>query len=386
MGMVVSEPAFRFEGGVNIDQAAGHIADLLAAAYDKLYLCSPPADRPLQAPTTCTLRSENIELIPTPPYASSMAALRHPVGIIRAYVRLCRRVDVLFVRGMVPYVAFLYVIAALTGCRTCHWIIGNNLGLLRTHRRAGRIMDAMSIAYAWQDRICTRLGRWLTQGSFVCNGQELGDIYRSPRTVVTASSTVRDDEFFWREDTCTEEKTRILFVGAIRPEKGVEYLLEAVARLEIQRPWELIIVGPWEKFPDYRKNLDRIVERLGIGERVQWMGYVPYGPELFRCMREADLFVLPTLSEGTPHVLVEARASSLPIVATRVGGIPTTVTDGVDALLVPPKDPQGLARGITRIVSDGELRRSLIRQGFRTARDLTIDRFVDLVRQSMEDP
>jgi len=89
--------------------------------------------------------------------------------------------------------------------------------------------------------------------------------------------------------------------------------------------------------------------------------------------------VLPTLSEGTPRVLVEARANSLPVVATNVGGIPTSVTDGVDGLLVPPKNVDALADAITRIVNDGELRRALIHNGLRSARSLTVDRFADLV-------
>jgi glycosyltransferase involved in cell wall biosynthesis len=96
-------------------------------------------------------------------------------------------------------------------------------------------------------------------------------------------------------------------------------------------------------------------------------------------MRAADLVVLPTLSEGTPHFLVEARANGLPCISTTVGGVPTTVTDRYDALLVPPKNAKALAQAIERVIGDGELRRMLIRNGLTAARKQTLDRFIDVV-------
>jgi glycosyltransferase involved in cell wall biosynthesis len=176
---------------------------------------------------------------------------------------------------------------------------------------------------------------------------------------------------------------RILFVGYIRPEKGIEYLLDAVGQLKHDRAWELEIVGP-DQFPEYRRKLDEIVVAHKIQERVRWTGYLPFGKPLFDCMRAADIFVLPTLSEGTPHVLVEARASGLPCISTTVGGVPTTVTHGVDDLLVPPKDSRALARAMQRVIRDAELRRALIRNGLASARLQTLDRFTDTVLRELE--
>ena len=103
---------------------------------------------------------------------------------------------------------------------------------------------------------------------------------------------------------------------------------------------------------------------------------MPNGKPLFDLMRASDLLVLPSLSEGTPHVLVEARANGLPCISITVGGVPTTVTEGYDALLVPPKKPHVLARAMERVIRDGELRRMLIRNGLMEARKQTLDRFI----------
>ena len=202
--------------------------------------------------------------------------------------------------------------------------------------------------------------------------------HASPRTVEIVSSTIRESEFFSRTDTCQGPVVRILFVGFLRPEKGIEYLLDAVSQLKPDVTWELEIVGP-RQFPDYCKKLDDIAAARGIRDRIRWEGYVPNGKPLFDRMRDADLLVLPTLSEGTPHVLVEARANGLPCISTTVGGVPTTVTDGYDALLVPPKDARALARAIERVIGDAELRRMLIRNGLLAARKQTLDRFITTV-------
>ena len=363
--------------------ASGWVADALAKHFEKVYICTRVVNGPPPAPSDLPFEATNMELIPQPFWRTSAGSLPHFFGIVRAYIRTCRRSDVLFVRGMCPYIAILYICALLFRRPVCHWIVGDPVDLLRTSRRKGPVLDTMALLYALQDRMCSRLGRWLTDGAFICNGRELARAYASPRTTATVSSTVQRSEFFSRVDTCQGPSVRILFVGYIRPEKGIEYLLEAVSHMKLNVRWELEIVGP-DEFPEYRRQLDGIVAARGIRDRVHWAGYASYGKSVFDRMRTADIFVLPTLSEGTPHVLVEARANGLPCVSTTVGGVPTAVTDGFDALLVPPKNPHALARAIERVVRDGELRRALIRNGLASARKQTLECFIGTVRRELE--
>jgi glycosyltransferase involved in cell wall biosynthesis len=117
---------------------------------------------------------------------------------------------------------------------------------------------------------------------------------------------------------------------------------------------------------------------------VFWTGYSSYGEPLFERLRAADLLVLPSLSEGTPHVLVEARANGLPCISTTVGGVPSSVTDGYDALLVPPENSRALAKAIERVIHDGDLRRTLIRNGLDSSRAHTLERFVGVVRGQLD--
>jgi glycosyltransferase involved in cell wall biosynthesis len=384
IGYVTPVRAFSSADEIYMQAASGRVADALAKHYKKVCICTRVVYGPPPAPADLPLGAPNLELVAQPFWNSTAGSLPHFFGIVRAYIRTCRRADVLFVRGMCPYIAALYVCAFLFRRPICHWIVGDPVSVLGTSTRKGPLLDTLAMLYALQDRMFSRLGRWLAGGAFVCNGRELARLYKSPRTSATVSSTMREFEFFSRVDTCQGASVRILFVGYIRPEKGIEYLLEAVSNLKTEMQWNLEIVGPDNDFPGYRRRLDEIVVARGIQNRVRWTGYVPYGEILFERMRAADIFVLPSLSEGTPHVLVEARANGLPCISTLVGGIPDTVTDGVDALLVPSKNPSALARAIERIAGDRELRRALIRNGLILARKQTLESFIKTVRMELE--
>lgn len=382
LGYITPVRAFSIAGEIHMQAASGRVVEALARHFDRVYMCARVVHGAPPAPFDAALHAPNLELIPQPFWRTTLASLFHFWGIARAYWRTCGRSDVLFVRGMCPYTAWLYFFAAVWRRPICHWIVTDPVTLLRTGPRRGVLLDTLARVYAVQDRLFTRLGRWVTNGALLCNGRELARAYESPRTTEIVSSTIREDEFCFRADTCQGPVVRILFVGFLRPEKGVEYLLGAVAQLPADVTWELEIVGPRE-FPEYCKRLEGAVADLCLSGRVRWAGYLPNGGPLFARMRAADLLVLPTLSEGTPHVLVEARANGLPCISTPVGGVPTTVTDGYDALLVPPQNARALACAIERVITDGELRRVLIRNGLHEARKQTLDRFIAAILQEL---
>lgn len=138
-------------------------------------------------------------------------------------------------------------------------------------------------------------------------------------------------------------------VALFRPRKGLEVLLGALAALrERGREVQLRAVGPFET-KLFEKETRRRAEELGLGEAVEWTGFVRDVPEQ---LGKIDVFVLPSLfGEGLPMVVLEALSAGVPIVATKVEGIPDAVRDGVEGVLVPPGDPPALAAGIERILT-----------------------------------
>jgi glycosyltransferase involved in cell wall biosynthesis len=138
----------------------------------------------------------------------------------------------------------------------------------------------------------------------------------------------------------------------------------------------LDIVGPTVGGPgrDERAAIVEEAARLGVSDRVALVGAVALD-RLLPMYGGYDVFVLPTLpGEGIPRVLLEAMSAGLPVVTTRVAGIPSLVTNEVNGLLVQDPTTAGeVAGAVARLVRDARLRRSLIAQGYETARKFTLE-------------
>jgi glycosyltransferase involved in cell wall biosynthesis len=140
-----------------------------------------------------------------------------------------------------------------------------------------------------------------------------------------------------------------VFVGRLTPEKDVPTLLRAAAIVAARRPsFRLKIAGAGPCAAD----LAALTGRLGLDSAVEFLGEVRDVPALFR---GASVLVLSSLTEGLPLTVLEAMSCGLPVVATRVGGTPEAVADGVSGLLVPPGDPARLAEALLRIDGDPEM-------------------------------
>jgi glycosyltransferase involved in cell wall biosynthesis len=145
-----------------------------------------------------------------------------------------------------------------------------------------------------------------------------------------------------------------LAVGNVKPEKGYEDLLEAVALLRrryCDRPFQVLVAGD-RSADTYSDSLAASMSRLNLDGTVRFLGYRSDTAALYSA---ADAFVLSSRKEGLPMVLLEAMAAGLPVVATRVGAVPEVVQDGSHGLLVNVAIPSELAEAMSRLLSDGPL-------------------------------
>jgi len=137
-------------------------------------------------------------------------------------------------------------------------------------------------------------------------------------------------------------------VALFRPRKGLEVLLESLAALRQQGlPARLRAVGQFET-ADYERDIHAQVDRLGLQDAIDWTGFTR---NVAIELAQMDLFVLPSLfGEGLPMVVLEAMAAGVPVVATRVEGIPEAIDDGEDGLIATPGAPDSLSAQIARVI------------------------------------
>ncbi len=146
-------------------------------------------------------------------------------------------------------------------------------------------------------------------------------------------------------------------VGRLVRTKGLEFFLEAAVQVAARCPsvrfW---IVGYSCVEPPYRLEPEQRARDLNLAGRIIFTGQRSDVPQI---MREIDISVLPSLTESCSNTLLESMANGLPVVATKVGGNPEIVSDGINGLLIPPRDPAALSRAIVELLENPELARRL---------------------------
>jgi glycosyltransferase involved in cell wall biosynthesis len=156
-------------------------------------------------------------------------------------------------------------------------------------------------------------------------------------------------------------------IGRLSWQKGYDVLVDALARMP---ETEAVIVGEGPQ----RKNIERCARDAGVGGRLTLVGW---SDDARSYLRRFDAFVLPSRFEGFPLVILEAMLAGVPVIATDVGSVSESVTDGDTGILVAPEDPAALAEAIRRVLADPELARRIGERGRQvalqrfTSRDMT---------------
>jgi glycosyltransferase involved in cell wall biosynthesis len=149
-------------------------------------------------------------------------------------------------------------------------------------------------------------------------------------------------------------------VGRLAPEKAFDQLILAVDRLlHSGCELELLLIGEGEERP----RLESLISKLNRGDSIKLLGYRPDMVQLFQAM---DIFALSSLREGLPNVVLEAMATRVPVVATRIAGLPNLIHDGMNGLLVDPDNVDQLAAALGLLTGDATLRNRLADAGRQT--------------------
>jgi glycosyltransferase involved in cell wall biosynthesis len=203
-------------------------------------------------------------------------------------------------------------------------------------------------------KLATQLLLRITDAVFVLSTEEQRDLgaFRPTTEVFVITNPYQSKTFpASNGGDATSELPALLFVGRLLREKGVLDLVDAMPSVLDRAPCRLVVVGEGGLEGALR---DRIRE-LGLAASVTMAGYLD-GDDLLRAYSAADVFVLPSWSEGFPTVLAEAMDAGLPIVTTRIRGAVDHLVEGEHALFVKPRDVEGLASALVETIRDPDLR------------------------------
>ncbi|MDP1853338.1 MAG: lipopolysaccharide heptosyltransferase II [Candidatus Omnitrophota bacterium] len=179
-----------------------------------------------------------------------------------------------------------------------------------------------------------------------------------------------------------QEKSRTDFVvgiiGRITPIKGHTYFLKAMSKVVRRVPnVKIWIVGETAKGKDnYREEIDVLIKRLGLSPNVEFLGKQRDVPHI---LNQLNILVASTITEEAfGRVIIEAQSAGVPVVATRVGGVVDIVDDGVNGLLVAPRDIQAMAQAIIKIMEDINLAKNLAAAGRKNVSEkFTLEQMVE---------
>jgi len=187
-----------------------------------------------------------------------------------------------------------------------------------------------------------------------------------------------------KELDLVDEGPVIGFVGALAPQKGLVFLIEAVAKLRTRFPnIKCLLIGEGEQ----ESELKTKIQQQQLDANFVFLGQRYDIPALLKLM---DVFVLPSLWEGLPQVVLEAMAARTPVVATNVCGTPEIIENGRNGLLVPPENADQLAEAISKILEDSTLRQRLIENASQTINtkfrvSQMVDNFAALYEQLLKE-
>jgi glycosyltransferase involved in cell wall biosynthesis len=364
--------------GVNYCYSKGErlYLDRLAKTFSKVVIVSQVlrfGDPYYESVLHSTFESSNLEVFELPRCGASIGVF----GKFKHFVKIFFFMTPVVLRGDIFYL-FLPSYPSAMG-----WIWARLLRKKHIVYGADDWEQASAGMFKWPHlrgslfyRLYCKLNRWMEEiivssALFaVAAGGQLVDKYRTYGIIVQPTSpriVISEDDIFHRLDTCGGTVVRLINVGSLNYDKAQHFLIEAFATLvPFDSRLRLTVVGSGERLSE----LVELTERLGIVDRVEFLGYIEDTAQLYEIYRNSDIFVLSSVSEGFPRVLYEAMTFGLPIVTTCCGGIGDLIVDSVNGRVVSVSSSSAIADAISNIILDVQQRREIIANGTATMRQI----------------
>jgi glycosyltransferase involved in cell wall biosynthesis len=346
----------RVDGRVFAERAFALFLSRLAGEFERFFLIG--REDPEGDGTRYAVGSD-IEFVPLPFYrtlADPVAVLRTSLQAAARFWRTLGEVECVWLLGPHPLAT---VFVGLAGIRRKRVVLGvrqDTRAYVRS-RHPGR--RSLVVAGAILDWLWRQLARRLP---VVVVGPGIAAQYASAKAILELTVSLVDERDIVPPavalDRFAGDELRAISVGRLEAEKNPLMLADVMARLkDSDDRWRLTVCGEG----GMRAALEHRLRELGVDDRVELLGYVPFGSRLLSVYGNSHVLLHVSWTEGLPQVLHEAFAAGLPVVATDVGGIGQAVAGA--AMLVRPGDPGAAASALETVMGDSRLRERLVRAG-----------------------
>jgi glycosyltransferase involved in cell wall biosynthesis len=338
-----------------------HVTVFAPTTAEPTYFSGYPLERP------------NLTVVPLPYFETHAQAYRCAINIARIFRTNAGSLDVINCRGTAPLAYLLWWFTRHRKVPFIYHFAADPFEVLdRSPLYRGIYGKLARFAYGIEFSV----QKYIMRRSYsFTSGVAIYERFRqiTPNIEPLVTSSLQDEDYYLREDCCLTDSIRLLFVGRLVAWKGLNHLFEAVKILRNQGTnVELDIVGQG----DLSASLGQLARDLDVSEHVHFRGAVLMGAALNEYYNSADVFVLPSLHEGSPKVVLEALGHSLPVIATPVGNVPEMLDHGRRGILVPLRDAHAIARAVIRLANDSAFRQICIRQGYAYAKEHSVEKFI----------
>lgn len=348
----------------------------LNAFWDRVNLVAP-ADPNRSADLFPYLIAEDMDNIIVTPRSWMRAKtdfFRNPLAIlkdIRVLLSATKSASHILFRGPSPLLPLVMPIIALRGKsgRTVYYSAGD---LVKRNR--GGLRGLIGSLFGWFEGRAARRYRTLVAGL---------DLQKRLGGEIAFANRIRADEIDAAPRTAKIPPLNLVCLATYHPTKGLDLLIEAIARMSKEDRAlvsQLKIYGQGET----RVALKEQIARLDLSDRITLGGHLPSRDAVIAALRAADMFILPSRSEGIPKVVLEAASFGLPIIATRVGGVEALVEPFEAAKLIEPESSALLSEAIVETIRDPSLRERLSAKSLQLALAYTEDEMLARFRHTLD--
>lgn len=300
----------------------------------------------------------------------------HPGGIrnvlkIRAQLKkIDKENDVLIIQ--LPMIGFpaLLNLSKPTVYHVCANVLTAANNPLKYHGVKALVASTMARAIDWTyQQLFSK-----SNVAVLVNGHELGIQYSKYKPTVVISSSILDTDCISRDEIQTShtEVLQLVFVGRPSLEKGFDVLIDALLLTRI--PFSLTVIG--FSAIEFQKLLPTSFNRsIPIHGQITFVGHLNWGAGFKQILRGQQVLIVPSRSEGTPRVILEAMSQGVAVIGSRVGGIPDLIQDGENGLTFQFDSIHELKSKIDFLFNHPDIRVTLAQSGWEFAREHTIEEF-----------